>query len=180
MAAPFCFAHICQALIEAGINASDFASFFLPRLAPLAHDPVVNVRIAASRTIGTIYTNEPFCRELSEIAAPSRTAHEESGHALDQMTYRFALDKDSDVRSFVMAFVNNDILEKQREKDSKAAEEAAAAAAAAEIAIKEETAIEEETVIKEEMMETTPMQEVEESKKDGEDEIMSDVEDEPK
>ncbi|KAG1048929.1 hypothetical protein G6F43_008718 [Rhizopus delemar] len=162
------FAHICQALIEAGINASDFASFFLPRLAPLAHDPVVNVRIAASRTIGTIYTNEPFCRELSEIAAPSRTAHEESGHALDQMTYRFALDKDSDVRSFVMAFVNNDILEKQREKDSKAAEEAAAAAAAA------------ETAIKEEMMETTPMQEVEESKKDGEDEIMSDVEDEPK
>lgn len=111
---------------------------------------------------------EPFCRELSEIAAPSRTAHEESGHALDQMTYRFALDKDSDVRSFVMAFVNNDILEKQREKDSKAAEEAAAAAAAA------------ETAIKEEMMETTPMQEVEESKKDGEDEIMSDVEDEPK
>lgn len=51
------FAHICQALIEAGIGASDFASFFLPRLAPLAHDPVVNVRIAASRTIGTIYTN---------------------------------------------------------------------------------------------------------------------------
>jgi hypothetical protein len=44
-------------LIESGIGASDFASFFLPRLAPLAYDPVVNVRIAASRTIGTIYTN---------------------------------------------------------------------------------------------------------------------------
>lgn len=51
------FAQICKALIEAGIGASDFASFFLPRLAPLAYDPVVNVRIAASRTIGTIYTN---------------------------------------------------------------------------------------------------------------------------
>ncbi|RCH88951.1 Serine/threonine-protein phosphatase 4 regulatory subunit 1, partial [Rhizopus stolonifer] len=142
------FAHICQALIEAGIGASDFASFFLPRLAPLAHDPVVNVRIAASRTIGTIYTNEPFCQELSEIAAPSRTAHEESGHALDQMTYRFALDKDGDVRSFVMGFVNNEILEKQREKDNQAAAERT----------------------KEEMMETTPIT------KDGEDDIMSDVE----
>ncbi|KAI9255493.1 armadillo-type protein [Sporodiniella umbellata] len=142
------FAHICQALIEAGIGASDFASFFLPRLAPLAHDPVVNVRIAASRTIGTIYTNEPFCRELSEIAAPSRTAHEESGHALDQMTYRFALDKDGDVRSFVMSFVSSEILEKQREKDSQAAAERT----------------------KEETMETTP------NAKDGEDDIMSDVE----
>lgn len=53
----FSFAQICKALIESGIGASDFASFFLPRLAPLAYDPVVNVRIAASRTIGTIYTN---------------------------------------------------------------------------------------------------------------------------
>jgi serine/threonine-protein phosphatase 4 regulatory subunit 1 len=43
-------------LIESGIGASDFASFFLPRLAPLAFDPVVNVRIAASRT-KTYYAN---------------------------------------------------------------------------------------------------------------------------
>ncbi|RCI04856.1 Serine/threonine-protein phosphatase 4 regulatory subunit 1 [Rhizopus stolonifer] len=118
------FAQICRALIKAGIGASDFASFFLPRLAPLAYDPVVNVRIAASKTIGTIYTNEPFRRELSEIAAPSRTVNQdgESGHALEQMTYRFALDNDSDVRHFVMAFVDKDMLEKQREKEQKASE----------------------------------------------------------
>ncbi|CEP07968.1 hypothetical protein [Parasitella parasitica] len=124
------FAQICKALIEAGIGASDFASFFLPRLAPLAYDPVVNVRIAASRTIGTIYTNEPFRRELSEIAAPSRTVNQagESGHALDQMTYRFALDKDSDVRSFVMPFVDTEILEKQREKEMQVAVQIAEAA----------------------------------------------------
>lgn len=124
------FAQICKALIESGIGASDFASFFLPRLAPLAYDPVVNVRIAASRTIGTIYTNEPFRRELSEIAAPSRTVNleGESGHALDQMTYRCALDKDSDVRSFVMSFVDPETLEKQREKEMKAAAEMAEAA----------------------------------------------------
>lgn len=64
------------------------------------------------------------------------------------MTYRFALDKDGDVRSFVMGFVNNEILEKQREKDNQAAAERT----------------------KEEMMETTPIT------KDGEDDIMSDVE----
>lgn len=33
------------------------------------------------------------------------------------MTYRFALDKDSDVRSFVMSFVDPDTLEKQREQE---------------------------------------------------------------
>ncbi|KAI8384178.1 armadillo-type protein [Blakeslea trispora] len=116
------FAQICKALIEAGIGASDFASFFLPRLAPLAYDSVVNVRIAASRTIGAIYKNEPFRRELSEIAAPSRTANQsgETLHALEQMTYRFALDRDSDVRHFVMNYVDADILEKQREKEQQA------------------------------------------------------------
>jgi hypothetical protein len=73
---------------------------------------------------------EPFRRELSEIAAPSRTVNQEgeSGHALDQMTYRFALDKDSDVRSFVMSFVDPEILEKQREKEMKAAVQVAEAA----------------------------------------------------
>ncbi|KAI9470545.1 MAG: armadillo-type protein [Benjaminiella poitrasii] len=110
------FAQICKALVESGIGASDFASFFFPRLAPLATDPIVNVRISASRTIATIYKDEPFRRELSEIAAPSRTVNEtgESGHALNQMTYRLALDMDGDVRSFVMPFVDLDILEKRR------------------------------------------------------------------
>lgn len=76
------------------------------------------------------YIVEPFRRELSEIAAPSRTVNleGESGHALDQMTYRCALDKDSDVRSFVMSFVDPETLEKQREKEMKAAAEMAEAA----------------------------------------------------
>lgn len=52
----------------------------------------------------------------------------EFGHALDQMTYRFALDKDRDVRSFVMSFVDPETLEKQREKEMKAAVEVAEAA----------------------------------------------------
>ncbi|KAI8997783.1 armadillo-type protein [Pilobolus umbonatus] len=120
------FAQICQALIESGMSASNFASFFLPRLAPLAYDPVVNVRIAASRTVASIYTNESFRQELSEIAAPSRTVNErgESGHALDQMTYHFALDPDRDVRSFVLPFIDPIILEKQRAREIRTAEKA--------------------------------------------------------
>lgn len=45
------FAHTCSALIASGISVSDFSAFFLPRLEPLVSDPVVNVRIAASRTV---------------------------------------------------------------------------------------------------------------------------------
>ncbi|KAG2205706.1 hypothetical protein INT47_008063 [Mucor saturninus] len=182
------FAQICKALIQSGIGASDFASFFLPRLAPLAYDPVVNVRIAASRTIGTIYTNEPFRKELSEIAAPSRTVNVagESGHALDQMTYRFALDKDRDVRSFVMAFVDSETLEKQRDKEMKAAVEVAEAAIEAradESFDEEEEEEEEETETDEQETEEeekgSPMPEktdpMEISNTPDEDEIMSEV-----
>ncbi|KAI8095332.1 armadillo-type protein [Thamnidium elegans] len=195
------FAQICKALIESGIGASDFASFFLPRLAPLAYDPVVNVRIAASRTIGTIYTNEPFRKELSEIAAPSRTVNQagESGHALDQMTYRFALDKDADVRSFVMSFVDPDTLEKQREKEMNAAVQVAEAAIEArneeESSEEEEEEEEEETESDEtEEEEEKAMQDIEKSRSpipekestepmdthiSDEDEIMADVDDKP-
>ncbi|KAG2236492.1 hypothetical protein INT48_003283, partial [Thamnidium elegans] len=189
------FAQICKALIESGIGASDFASFFLPRLAPLAYDPVVNVRIAASRTI------EPFRKELSEIAAPSRTVNQagESGHALDQMTYRFALDKDADVRSFVMSFVDPDTLEKQREKEMNAAVQVAEAAIEArneeESSEEEEEEEEEETESDEtEEEEEKAMQDIEKSRSpipekestepmdthiSDEDEIMADVDDKP-
>lgn len=57
------FAQTCSALIASGISVSDFSAFFLPRLEPLASDPVVNVRIAASRTVralcmtGIVYFN---------------------------------------------------------------------------------------------------------------------------
>lgn len=48
------FTQICRSLLDAGIHPADFASFFLPRLINLAKDPVVNVRIATSRTIQTL------------------------------------------------------------------------------------------------------------------------------
>lgn len=54
------FVQICKLLLEAGICAGDFASFFLPRLIPLAEDPIVNVRIATSRTIRAIQTHGKF------------------------------------------------------------------------------------------------------------------------
>jgi hypothetical protein len=48
------FAQISKALLDAGISASDFHSFFLPRLDMLANDLVVNVRITVARAFKTI------------------------------------------------------------------------------------------------------------------------------
>lgn len=108
---------------------------------------------------------------MSEIAAPSRTAEPsgESGHALDQMTYRFALDKDADVRSFVMSFVDPDILEKQREKEMKAAIQMAEASI-------EERAAEREQQEDEDIEDVdTDEEEEEESKQEDEDQVMSEA-----
>lgn len=58
------FTQICRSLLDAGINAADFASFFLPRLALLVKDPVVNVRIAASRTMHTLCSiSKPYQKD---------------------------------------------------------------------------------------------------------------------
>lgn len=136
-----------------------------------------------------ISTLEPFRKELSEIAAPSRTVNQagESGHALDQMTYRLALDKDRDVRSFVMTFVDPEILEKQRDKEMKAAVEVAEAAIEARTDAsfddEEEDDEEEETETDEQETEEeekgSPMPEktdpMEISNTPDEDEIMSEV-----
>lgn len=112
---------------------------------------------------------EPFRKELSEIAAPSRTVNQagESGHALDQMTYRFALDKDTDVRSFVMSFVDADTLEKQREKEMKAAVQVAEAAI--------EARNEEESSEEDDETESDETEE-EEEEEEGEEKAMQDVE----
>lgn len=56
------FVQICKVLLEAGICAADFASFFLPRLVPLAKDPVVNVRIATARAFRTIQMHGKLSR----------------------------------------------------------------------------------------------------------------------
>ncbi|KAI9306791.1 armadillo-type protein [Cunninghamella echinulata] len=108
------FTQICCSLLDAGISASDFASFFLPRISPLAFDPVVNVRIGASRTIRQIYLNESYHQELCELTME----HEEDNkqynpYSLDQILYRLALDKDSDVRAYVSDLVDNDRLVEQ-------------------------------------------------------------------
>lgn len=105
----------------------------------------------------------------------------ESGHALDQMTYRFALDKDRDVRSFVMAFVDPEILEKQRDKEMKAAVEVAEAAieARAEESFDEEEETETDEQDTEEEDKGSPLPEktdpMEIIKTPDEDEIMSEV-----
>ncbi|KAG0170867.1 Serine/threonine-protein phosphatase 4 regulatory subunit 1 [Apophysomyces sp. BC1034] len=103
------FAQICKSLLEAGIYAGDFASFFLPRLAPLAYDPIVNVRIAASRAIKTIYMNDSYQRELSELVLSDMAPDDDAqpGRLLDQTLYRLAWDKDADVHAFVIELVDS-------------------------------------------------------------------------
>ncbi|KAF7725695.1 hypothetical protein EC973_009412 [Apophysomyces ossiformis] len=121
------FAQICKSLLEAGIYAGDFASFFLPRLAPLADDPIVNVRIAASRAIRAIYMNgktegtvdvdlivcllDSYQHELNELILSDMASDDDAqpGRLLDQTLYRLACDKDEDVRAFVI-----DLVDRQR------------------------------------------------------------------
>ncbi|KAL0097887.1 armadillo-type protein, partial [Phycomyces blakesleeanus] len=120
------FAQICRALLEAGIYAGDFASFFLPRLAPLAEDPVANVRIAASRTIRAIYTNEPYRQELYDIILSEIPPDDEGqpGRLLEQTLYILSMDKDSDVQSFVLDLVASQVeTEVEVEEDRSAATE---------------------------------------------------------
>ncbi|KAI9315825.1 armadillo-type protein [Dichotomocladium elegans] len=125
------FVQICRVLLEAGICAGDFASFFLPRLVPLAKDPVVNVRIATSRAIRTIQTHgngyvamkttsysRPSCadvysHELTDLMLSDMIGDHDApvDLSLEQMMYELALDTDADVRSFVVDLVDQDRLE---------------------------------------------------------------------
>ncbi|KAI8336174.1 armadillo-type protein [Chlamydoabsidia padenii] len=115
------FTQICRSLLEAGISAGDFASFFLSRLALLAVDEVVNVRIGTARTIRQVYLNEGYRQELGHIVTSddmgndNETSSTQSNILLDQMIYRLALDRDQDVRLFVFDLVDPERL-KQEEK----------------------------------------------------------------
>ncbi|OAD65174.1 hypothetical protein PHYBLDRAFT_184209 [Phycomyces blakesleeanus NRRL 1555(-)] len=120
------FANICKMLLEVGISAADFGAFFIPRLGPLAYDPIVNVRIAAARTIRVAYKDDRFCKALYAIHPLEGIDHDEvpPGQAIDHMLYRFALDSDKDVRSFAEDLVDPIQLEERR-CEMKAAEEVA-------------------------------------------------------
>ncbi|KAI9023008.1 armadillo-type protein [Phycomyces nitens] len=120
------FANICKMLLEVGITAADFGAFFVPRLGPLAYDPIVNVRIAAARTIRVAYKDEPFRKALYAINPLETVDHERAppGQAIDHMLYRFALDNDKDVRSFAEDLVDPIQLQERR-REMKAAEDSA-------------------------------------------------------
>ncbi|KAI9499520.1 armadillo-type protein [Zychaea mexicana] len=111
------FVQICRVLLEAGICAADFASFFLPRLVPLADDPVVNVRIATSRTIRAIQIHDAYRQELTELVLSDMIGEHDiqPGYTLDQALYHLAMDNDPDVRSFVMDLVDLQRLEHEKQ-----------------------------------------------------------------
>jgi serine/threonine-protein phosphatase 4 regulatory subunit 1 len=61
------FAQISKALLNAGISAWDFHSFFLPRLSILVNDVVVNVRISVARVFEGICQDEEMRQSLSNL-----------------------------------------------------------------------------------------------------------------
>ncbi|KAG0192959.1 hypothetical protein DFQ28_006991 [Apophysomyces sp. BC1034] len=99
------FAQICQVLLNAGIGGDDFSKFFLPRLCPLAYDPVVNVRIAASYTIRMIYQQGDFRLECKKAALDGPDT-QEHGQLLEDALYHLKTDADQDVRLPILDFVD--------------------------------------------------------------------------
>ncbi|GAA5815755.1 hypothetical protein MFLAVUS_009270 [Mucor flavus] len=111
------FTQICRSLLDAGIHPADFASFFLPRLINLAKDPVVNVRIATSRTIQTLCCIAGYRQDLEVITQVEVTDLELSpSQMLDQILYHLSTDKDRDVRYYVSSFITEACLEGYKKK----------------------------------------------------------------
>ncbi|CAO3606909.1 unnamed protein product [Mucor fragilis] len=113
------FTLICRSLLDAGINPADFASFFLPRLALLVKDPVVNVRIAASRTMHTLCSINGYRQDIENIIYADEISMEDESspkQILDDIMYRLATDKDRDVRFYISDFISEEELEQYQKK----------------------------------------------------------------
>ncbi|KAL7327508.1 hypothetical protein PS15p_205927 [Mucor circinelloides] len=113
------FTQICRSLLDAGINPADFASFFLPRLALLVKDPVVNVRIAASRAMHTLCSINGYRQDIENIIYTDEIAMEDESspkQILDGILYHLATDKDGDVRFYISDFISEEELEQYQKR----------------------------------------------------------------
>lgn len=112
------FTSICRSLLEAGISSADFASFFLPRLASLSKDPVVNIRIAVSRTMKVLCSTANFYHELSSINYSDETLEDELNpeQMLDSILYHLSTDTDGDVRGYIEESIAPDRLQEYRKR----------------------------------------------------------------
>lgn len=119
------FAQISKSLLVAGISAWDFHSFFLPRLSLLANDLVVNVRIAVARVFETVCQDKEMRDSLSDLDTTKDDSIRHS-RPLDDILLLLALDEDRNVRSFVVDYVDQDIL---RQRQMEIAKDAMLAAA---------------------------------------------------
>ncbi|KAI9287464.1 armadillo-type protein [Umbelopsis sp. AD052] len=108
------FAHTCSAMIASGISVSDFSAFFLPRLEPLASDPVVNVRIAASRTVRALCMTDGHREDAGNLDSQPLHSVDHLGNPLHRLLFRLALDEDQDVRSYILDFVNIEKLQEEQ------------------------------------------------------------------
>ncbi|RCH88886.1 Serine/threonine-protein phosphatase 4 regulatory subunit 1 [Rhizopus stolonifer] len=93
---------------------TDFASFFLPRIALLAKDPVVNVRIAVSKAMQTLCSIDGYKQDLEAIAYLDEVALEENSspcQMLQDILHYLSTDEDSDVRFYISEFVSEKLVE---------------------------------------------------------------------
>ncbi|KAI8997081.1 armadillo-type protein [Pilobolus umbonatus] len=115
------FTQICRSLLQAGIDAGDFASFFLLRLLPLSKDRVVNVRIATSRTVYMICTFGGYRADIESITFSDVNESSNPKQILENILYNLISDRDRDVRYYVTECVSSEVyeqfIERKREGD---------------------------------------------------------------
>ncbi|CAO3671906.1 unnamed protein product [Umbelopsis vinacea] len=109
------FAQISKALLEAGISAWDFHSFFLPRLDILANDLVVNVRITVARAFQTVCDDVEMRQALSNLDATKDDSLRHS-RPLDDILLNLALDEDRNVQLFIIEYVDKQVLSSRQQE----------------------------------------------------------------
>ncbi|KAI9285389.1 armadillo-type protein [Umbelopsis sp. AD052] len=109
------FAQISKALLDAGISAWDFHSFFLPRLDMLANDLVVNVRIAVARAFKTICEDDEMRQALVNLDTTKEDTVRHS-RPLEEILLTLALDENKNVQSFVIQYVDQQALSRRQQE----------------------------------------------------------------
>ncbi|RHZ46846.1 hypothetical protein Glove_606g137 [Diversispora epigaea] len=89
------YIQICSAFVASDFPKDEFSKYFLPSLAALSRDEVVNVKIALGRLAGELCRTEQYYQDPEN--RPS---------SIVNMIYCLADDKDVDVRGFVFSILS--------------------------------------------------------------------------
>ncbi|KAI9303316.1 armadillo-type protein [Cunninghamella echinulata] len=87
------FSNACYNMLTNGLPYEEFIKYLLPKILPLANDPVTNVRIAVSKCLGALYY---------KVLVLDQQLHYQD---LYDTVKKLATDKDQDVRHFVEGMI---------------------------------------------------------------------------